>query len=101
LAQNEGFVLPEDFNLTSYPNPFNPRAIIEYKIPSNENVDVAIFDIAGRKVIQLDQGYRLAGTHSLTWDARNSYGQQIATGLYILRIQAGRQLKMIKITYLR
>jgi hypothetical protein len=101
LAHNNIPVLPEDFNLTSYPNPFNPRAVIKYDISRNEHVDIAIFEISGRKVIQLDQGYRTAGSHSLTWDATNTYGQQVATGLYILRIQAGRQVKTIKMTYIR
>jgi hypothetical protein len=101
LAQKISKRVPQDFNLTSYPNPFNPRATVHYDIPRDGDVDVAIYDISGRKVIQLDQGYHRAGTHTLSWDATDTYGRQVASGMYLLRIQAGNQVKTIKMTYLR
>ncbi len=93
--------IPDDYNLISYPNPFNPVAIISYNLPQAGNVDVVIYDITGRQVIQLDSGYRTAGSHTLSWNATDDYGRQVASGIYLLRIQAGKYLKTIKMTYIR
>ncbi len=101
LAGEDNTVIPEEFDLTSYPNPFNPMATVCYTIPKAGNVNVSIYDITGQRVIQLENGYRNSGTHQLAWNATDKYGRQIASGLYILRIQTENQVKAIKMTYMR
>ncbi len=92
---------PENFNLSSYPNPFNPSATIRYNLLESGHVIVAIYDIMGREVIQLDNSYRNAGSQKLTWNAVDSRGQQIAAGMYILSVRISAYNKTVKMMYIK
>jgi flagellar hook assembly protein FlgD len=93
--------IPDSYSLENFPNPFNPSTVVRYELPEATNVDLVVFDIAGRKVARLDSGYRRAGTHTISWNARDDKGRQIASDIYLLRIQAGTYLKTIKMIYLQ
>ncbi len=99
LAENS--LLPSEFKLANYPNPFNPSTVIQYDLVESGIVNIVVYDILGRKVAELENEYRNAGTHKLTWNAVDSYGQGVASGTYLLRIQAGKNVKTIKMSYLR
>jgi hypothetical protein len=70
--------------LTLYPNPFNARTTISYSLPRDSEIEIAIFDITGRKIETLVQGQETAGEHSVAWD-----GKDLPSGLYFYRINAG------------
>lgn len=76
---------PKEFSLDqNYPNPFNPSTNITYSLPSNSTVSISVYDINGRKVVDLINGAtRTAGSHSLSFDAAN-----LASGVYLYRIDA-------------
>lgn len=82
-------VLPDDFSLhQNYPNPFNPSTVISYQLPMNSVVSLKVFDMLGREVATLIDGERISGgSHSVTFDAGN-----LASGMYIYRLQAGNQV---------
>jgi hypothetical protein len=67
-----------------YPNPFNPDTRIRFDIPETVNVSLQVFSIDGRLVETLISGSHPAGSHVLSFD-----GSNLATGTYILRMQAG------------
>ena len=71
----------------NYPNPFNPTTTIEYEIPKAGDVEVAIFDIQGRKVRELEKTVRDAGSNRVIWDSRNDAGRSVASGTYFYRVQ--------------
>lgn len=76
--------LPENFELLPvYPNPFNARAVISWKIPESTNVTVDVVNLTGRVVATLSQGYNDAGVYSYTWDADG-----LASGIYVVRMTA-------------
>jgi len=79
----------------AYPNPFNPTTNIRYDLPVEEIVNIAIYDVMGRKIKSLVNTKQVAGYRSITWDATNSFGEQVSAGMYIYTIQAGefRQTK--------
>ncbi|HGY56661.1 MAG TPA: T9SS type A sorting domain-containing protein, partial [Caldithrix abyssi] len=93
--------LPEKYSLSSYPNPFNPSTNIHYSLPQGSYVQLTIYDITGKKVAELVNDYQQAGEYELTWHAENSFGQQLASGLYFVRIQAGKYMKILKMMYIR
>jgi len=73
--------IPTVFALHSnYPNPFNPSTQINYDLPEPATVSLVVYDVLGRKVVGLAEGYHAAGYHSATWDAS---GQ--ASGVYFAR----------------
>ena len=73
----------------NYPNPFNPTTRINYDLAKDENVQVAIFDLSGRKVASLVDEFQNAGYKNIIWNGKNQYGEKVAAGLYMYVIQAG------------
>ena len=71
------------------PNPFNPRAAISFFLPSNQRVNLAIYDIRGRKVLDLLSGLLTEGEHTVIWDGRDDQGRDVASGVYFGRLSAG------------
>ena len=65
----------------SYPNPFNPTTTISYQIKQYSSIDINIYDINGRLVENLFNGFKSAGSYSFDWDANN-----IPSGVYFLNM---------------
>jgi len=72
------------FTANNYPNPFNPVTTIGYSIPNASQVKLAIFDITGRTVAELVNGYQPAGNYRAEFD-----GRSLPSGLYFYRLTAG------------
>jgi hypothetical protein len=90
-------VIPEEIYLSSaFPNPFNPATTIRYGLSRTSNITITIFDVAGRLVATLVNGHRDAGHHEITFDASN-----LASGLYIYRIEAGDFIASSKMVLLK
>ncbi|MCX6639138.1 MAG: S8 family peptidase [bacterium] len=68
----------------AYPNPFNPTTNISYNLGDAGNVKLTVFDVSGREVATLVNGYREAGAHSVTFDA-----SKLTSGVYIYRLTVG------------
>ncbi len=66
------------------PNPFNPTTVLSYKLQVASSVSLTVFDIQGREVAMLVDGYREAGVHEATFDASN-----LASGIYLYSLSAG------------
>ncbi len=76
--------LPKKFKLDqNYPNPFNPSTSISYSIPSDGRVTLAIYDILGNEVAQLENGNKSAGTYSHSFDA-----SQLTSGIYFYTLSS-------------
>jgi len=81
--------MPTDFELfQSYPNPFNPLTKIEYAIPVKGSVSLKVFNLIGVEVRTLMDGIQTAGQHALTWDGKDNRGNDVASGIYMYRIEA-------------
>jgi len=84
----------------SFPNPFNPSTTINYFLPEASKIDLTIFDLLGNEVITLNTEFYPAGRHSVQWDGRDQTGNDVGTGVYICRLQAGSYSETIKMVYL-
>ena len=71
------------------PNPFRGTASIVYQLPARSDVDLAIFDLQGRRVATLWSGPRAAGRHEMRWEARDAGGRAVPSGVYFCRLAAG------------
>ena len=93
VEEEEVGVLPEAFTLDqNYPNPFNSGTVIRFALHKADDVELAIYNLAGQRVVNLAQGPRNAGSYTLRWDGRDDAGRELASGMYLYRLQAGEQL---------
>lgn len=84
-----GLDVPGKFDLEqNYPNPFNPTTTINYQIPFQSAVEVAVYNIVGEKIRVLVEENQAAGFYTLHWDGMTQSGDQAAAGIYIYRIRA-------------
>ena len=83
-------VIPIDFKLgQNYPNPFNPSTVIEYSVRSQSNVEVAIYNMLGQKVMTLVNEVHNAGQYQATWSGNDNFGNKVASGVYFYQMRAG------------
>lgn len=90
----------DDIHMKCFPNPFSTRIVIQYELPRAERVHIIIYDISGKKVMDLDRGYRSAGTHTLWWNAKDGNGHPMSGGIYLIRIQTDNSVKTTRISYI-
>jgi hypothetical protein len=70
----------------NYPNPFNPATIIEYELPMDNWVSLRVYDVLGREVAMLVNGFTPAGRHSVAFD-----GSGLPSGVYYYRLESVAQ----------
>lgn len=75
----------DSYNLSqNYPNPFNPSTIISYQIPKAGLVNLKVYDILGREVVELVNKVQSSGNYQVEFNASN-----LPNGVYIYRLQTG------------
>jgi hypothetical protein len=81
--------LPKEFALSqNYPNPFNPTTSIKYALPVDSRVTMELYNVNGQRVRTLVNDNVVAGYHVAEWDGMGNSGQQLASGVYFLRMSA-------------
>jgi photosystem II stability/assembly factor-like uncharacterized protein len=81
---------PSAFRLEqNYPNPFNPSTGIRFTLKVADRVRLFVYDILGQKVRTLADQEMMAGSHVAIWDGRDDRGNQLSSGIYFYRLQAG------------
>jgi hypothetical protein len=68
------------------PNPATSAATFDLSVGRAGRVDLAVFDLAGRRVRTLATGRMIAGRHSITWDLRSDAGERVTAGVYWCRV---------------
>ncbi len=92
--------IPQSFSLQqNYPNPFNPLTTIIYALPEESNVQVKIFNMRGELVNVLINQKQNAGTYKITWDGTSDNGQVLSSGLYFVKIEAGKYSNIKKMIF--
>ena len=102
VSVNDEFVLPSTVELyPAYPNPFNPVTSIRYNLPQAGLVNLKVYDLMGREIRTLTDGFENAGMKSVLWDARDNHGNMISSGVYIYRLEAAGQVQANKLILLK
>ncbi len=71
------------------PNPSRGAAAIAYDVPAGGSpIDLAVYDLSGRRVAELVRGFTGPGRHRVEWDGRDSSGRIVADGIYFVRMEA-------------
>ncbi len=88
---------PSKFELMqNYPNPFNPSTTIKYQIPEAGMVTIKVYNILGQEVATLVNGMKNSGSYEVNFNANN-----LASGIYVYRLQAGDFLQTKKMLLLK
>jgi hypothetical protein len=89
------------YRLAASPNPFTPVVRITYRIPQPGSVVLTVYDISGHHVATLVNNHHEAGEFVTKWNARDHSGSKVSSGVYFLRIAAGRFTSSRKLVLLR
>ena len=88
---------PQSFEvLQSYPNPFNPKTVISYQLSESSDLTVQIFDIKGRLIKTLTDGYAEPGSYEIEWNAESH-----PSGIYFAQLRVGRIVNTKKLMLLK
>jgi hypothetical protein len=81
--------IPETFGLhQNFPNPFNPETSIRYQLPEAGEVTLRVYNMLGEEVAAILQGRMEAGYHQITWNGKDKQGKELASGIYLYRLEA-------------
>ncbi|RKY60753.1 MAG: hypothetical protein DRP95_03840, partial [Candidatus Latescibacterota bacterium] len=90
-------VIPTALRLfQNHPNPFNTGTTIRYHLPQASQVKLMIYDVLGRKIRTLEDGWQEAGVYVAKWDGTDSKGNPVGSGVYLVRLEAGSYHKVRK-----
>jgi hypothetical protein len=97
VENQDNLLIPNDFVLDqNYPNPFNPITTIRFGLPHEAHLTLKVYNILGQKVATLVDEVKPAGYHIIHWNA-----DQLASGLYFTRMEAGSKILMTKMLLLK
>jgi hypothetical protein len=82
--------------MSNYPNPFNPSTTIRFTLGEAANVNLTVYDVNGREVANLVNGYRQAGAQAVTFD-----GSNLASGVYLYKLTANGQTSIAKMILMK
>ena len=80
----------------AYPNPFNPSTNIRYALPTEQDIDLGVYDMNGLRVADLYSGSQSAGEHSLVWNASG-----FPSGIYFVRLFVGDMVQTMKVVLMK
>jgi hypothetical protein len=105
VKEKTGSVLPQNYLVGNYPNPFNPTTKIRFYLAEGSAGKVKfikIFNIKGQLVAVIDISSLHAGWNEISFDGRDFYGNRLASGIYLVRMQVGDQItSTIKMTLMK
>ncbi|MCU0343757.1 MAG: T9SS type A sorting domain-containing protein [Ignavibacterium sp.] len=94
------FQIPTKFSLMqNYPNPFNPGTTISWQSPVGSHQTIKLFDVLGRELETIADGYYDAGLHSTLYP--NGINSSLPSGVYFCRLKTENYSKIIKMLYLK
>ena len=83
---------PPIIKVTISPNPFRTSTNIDFEVKEKCKVNLYIIDLKGRIIQQLENGYLGKGKYNYKWKGNNQKGGGIKNGMYLCRLQMGRQI---------
>jgi len=84
-----------------YPNPFNPLTTIDYEISMPADVKIEVYNNRGQLVRSFILGYKEQGSYKLTWEGEDNNGCLCSSGIYYIRMQAGKEIYIKKAVLLK
>jgi hypothetical protein len=83
------------------PNPFNPDANLRFSLAEPQDVRFVIYNTKGQLVRTIKAGTLPAGNHSIHWNAKDAQDRALGSGMYIIRMEAGRHAFLRKVVLMK
>jgi len=97
VSNEENPEIPTSVSLKqNYPNPFNPATTIQFELNESAFAKLTVYDVLGRKVRELVNGVRPAGTNTIQFNATN-----LASGIYLYRLEANGVVQTKRLTLIK
>lgn len=87
--------------LPPWPSPTGGPSRLAFELAGPQAIRIGVYDLRGRLVRKLLQGWSLVGLHSVVWDGKDARGQTAAAGVYLYRITSGTQRESQRVVVLR
>ncbi len=91
----------DQIKIQTRPNPFKQNTEIQYHLLNRGNVTLTVYNICGHLVKRLVNQFQEAGVHTSKWDGKDQYNRSVASGVYHIRLQAGRRYVAKKVIVAR
>ncbi len=101
ISVNEQWGPLQVATLHTYPNPANPRTVVNFTLSDREAISLSVFNMGGRSVVRLAEGVRSQGNHEVVWDGRDSTGRAVPSGVYLIQLQTNRGIARSAVTLVR
>ncbi len=100
-AEEDNF-LPARFTLEqNYPNPFNPETTVKYSLAKSADVKINVYNSIGQLVKVLVRQKQSSGSYTITWSGKDQYGRIAPSGIYFVKMVAGKFQAVKKMTLLK
>jgi flagellar hook assembly protein FlgD len=87
--------------LTVVPNPFNPRTTVKFSVEEASQVTVDVYDVRGRVIAHLHDGFVGAGLHEIIWEGIDTHGKNVSSGVYFIRMTTPKETHHVRAVVLR
>ncbi len=80
-----------EFELVKFgmaPNPFEDKTYFIFELSKDAVIDIQVFTVSGERVTQIEDNYRAGNPAEIEWDGSNIVGENLASGVYVIRFQA-------------
>lgn len=87
--------------LPGYPNPFNAITLVPYQLADAGLVRLEVFSLTGQQLCSLVDAFQSPGYYRVSWQGADDQGRSLASGVYLIRLQAGGTTQLQKLLLLR
>lgn len=94
-------IVSTGYDFINYPNPFNPSTKIRFNVPEEGRVELSIYNIKGQKVKTICKEILQSGNHEYRWEGKNNSNNNVASGIYFIRLNNGEKTKVRKVLLLK
>ncbi|MBN2009077.1 T9SS type A sorting domain-containing protein [candidate division KSB1 bacterium] len=102
VKKDDHHSIPKNFKLSqNYPNPFNPSTTLQYQLPTHQHVRLDVYNVIGQVIRTLVNAQQDAGAYTVHWDGCDNVRNIVASGIYLIRIQAGNFIATKKMVFLQ
>jgi hypothetical protein len=101
MVGEAGALSGRELDTWAYPNPFNPCTVIGFSLTKEDVVVIEIFNLSGRRVVELIRESFSPGRHEITWNGEDQHGGKCAAGLYVCKVSNSQQSGMNKLLILK